>query len=160
MLIGLRDEDDILFADVRRLNADGTPDPTFNTNSGNTIGSLSSQSTCRRKNFEPAVLLPRSMMNCVCVCVKLNTDGSLDTAFNPAVSVAGIVFAIKRQADGKILIGGNFRYVNGVNRRNIARLNADGLRSIIHSLSAIILEVTYMPSKFSPTVKSFSSGFL
>ena len=40
--------------------------------------------------------------------------------------VQGSVFAIARQADGKMLIGGSFNYVNGIARNNLARLNPDG----------------------------------
>ena len=57
---------------------------------------------------------------------KLNADGSVDNTFNPSVSVAGAVYAIKRQPDGKIVIGGDFDFVNGVRRGGIARLNPDG----------------------------------
>jgi hypothetical protein len=38
----------------------------------------------------------------------------------------GSVEAIAVQADGKVVIGGDFTLVNGVRRDNIARLNADG----------------------------------
>ena len=39
---------------------------------------------------------------------------------------AGRVQAMARQSDGKIIIGGQFNLVNGIPRKNIARLNADG----------------------------------
>ena len=45
---------------------------------------------------------------------------------NLPVQTNGEVYAVARQADGKILIGGYFQYVNGVLRNNIARLNVDG----------------------------------
>jgi uncharacterized delta-60 repeat protein len=57
---------------------------------------------------------------------RLNADGSNDAAFNPSISSVGLVRAIKRQPDGRILIAGMFQTVNGVRRTNIARLNADG----------------------------------
>ena len=61
---------------------------------------------------------------------RLNQNGSLDTAFpNPAVgpdSPNTNVYAIARQADGKLLIGGFFSSVAGQLRNNLARLNADG----------------------------------
>ena len=61
---------------------------------------------------------------------RLNTDGSIDTTFNPDAS--NTVFAIVPQSDGKILIGGAFTTLqpNGATlttaRQGIARLNADG----------------------------------
>jgi len=56
---------------------------------------------------------------------RLNPDGTLDTTFNPNVSSPGSsVFAIALQADGKILVGGNFTRIGGQPRFNIARLDA------------------------------------
>ena len=49
----------------------------------------------------------------------MDTDG-----FNPDVN--GRIFALAVQADGKVLIGGNFTQINGTGRNFIARLNADG----------------------------------
>src|ERR1043166_4151545 len=61
---------------------------------------------------------------------RLNTDGSLDTAFNPSFEFSKANTAHIFQAvvlmDGKILISGGFTKVNGVARANFARLNADG----------------------------------
>jgi uncharacterized delta-60 repeat protein len=53
---------------------------------------------------------------------RLNTDGTLDTAFNPNAS--GGVYSIAVQADGKILAGGGFQAIGGQLRNNIARLDA------------------------------------
>src|SRR6266478_5444400 len=44
--------------------------------------------------------------------------------FNP--NADGPIHAIAIQADGKILIGGDFTSAGGVNRLSIARLNSDG----------------------------------
>jgi uncharacterized delta-60 repeat protein len=55
---------------------------------------------------------------------RLNTNGSVDSTFNPDVD--GSVLAIAVQPDHKILIGGAFTGVNGIARHRIARLNADG----------------------------------
>src|SRR2546430_2444793 len=54
---------------------------------------------------------------------RLNPDGTLDAAFNPNAN--SIVRAIAVQADGKILVGGNFAGANsigGQTRNSIARL--------------------------------------
>jgi len=55
----------------------------------------------------------------------LNADGSLDTDFNPSVG-GHHVSTSAVQADGKIIIGGDFTTVNGTSRNRIARLNTDG----------------------------------
>ncbi|HEY0606256.1 MAG TPA: cohesin domain-containing protein, partial [Herpetosiphonaceae bacterium] len=63
---------------------------------------------------------------------RLNIDGTLDPSF-ATVSISPAYVgnnqtpaALALQADGKLLIGGNFNQVNGVSRRSLARLNADG----------------------------------
>ena len=56
--------------------------------------------------------------------VRLNSDYSIDTAFNAAIN--GTILTIAVQPNGKILIGGSFTKVNGAARNRIARLNADG----------------------------------
>jgi uncharacterized delta-60 repeat protein len=57
---------------------------------------------------------------------RLNSDGTLDTSFNPGTGPNGTVFAVAVQGDSKVLLGGDFTAVNGVGRTNIARLNTDG----------------------------------
>jgi uncharacterized delta-60 repeat protein len=57
---------------------------------------------------------------------RLNTNGTLDTTFNPGAGANNAVNAIAIQSDGKIIIGGDFTEYNGVARNHIARLNTDG----------------------------------
>lgn len=56
--------------------------------------------------------------------VRFNTDGTLDTSFNPSPNGAVGVIAI--ESSGTILIGGSFTTVGGVTRNHLARLNPDG----------------------------------
>lgn len=55
---------------------------------------------------------------------KVGEDGVVDSTFNPAPSSS--VHSLALQADGKILVGGNFTTIGGGNSSRIARLNADG----------------------------------
>jgi uncharacterized delta-60 repeat protein len=60
---------------------------------------------------------------------RLYPDGSLDPAFDPGEGIGPgdvEIQAIAVQADGRVLIGGNFWQVNGVPRSSLARLNVDG----------------------------------
>ncbi|EKE67204.1 delta-60 repeat domain-containing protein, partial [Oceanibaculum indicum] len=57
---------------------------------------------------------------------RLNTDGSLDTSFNPGSGADDNIYALVLQPDGKIMIGGNFTSYDGTARNRIARLNANG----------------------------------
>jgi len=55
---------------------------------------------------------------------RLNSDGTVDTSFNPGAD--GDVWSLALQADGKILVGGYFTTLGGQTRNYIGRLNADG----------------------------------
>jgi uncharacterized delta-60 repeat protein len=59
---------------------------------------------------------------------RLNPDGSLDNTFNASFGVDPVSFAygMALQADGRIVVGGEFTDINGQPRNNIARLNTDG----------------------------------
>ncbi len=59
---------------------------------------------------------------------RLNLDGSRDTGFTSGTGFNGSPGIIKQQADGKILVGGNFSSYNGVTQSCITRLNIDGSR--------------------------------
>src|SRR5687767_4869448 len=53
---------------------------------------------------------------------RLNPDGTLDTAFDPNAN--DTVLAIALQADGKILVAGDFTTIAGQSRNRVARLDA------------------------------------
>ncbi len=55
---------------------------------------------------------------------RLNTDGTVDLAFNANTGVTTRKVAV--QADGKLMIGGDFTSVNGFPSGRVARLNSDG----------------------------------
>ncbi|MEG4494677.1 DUF4347 domain-containing protein, partial [Microcoleus sp. D3_18_C4] len=57
---------------------------------------------------------------------RLNSDGSVDTAFNPSSGMDNSVEAIAIDSSGKLYAGGFFTNVNGTFRNQIARMNADG----------------------------------
>lgn len=57
---------------------------------------------------------------------RLNADGTLDLDFDPGGIFGGDVVSLAVQADGKILVAGNFATVAGQTRIGIARLQANG----------------------------------
>lgn len=59
---------------------------------------------------------------------RLNADGSLDASFNISLTGSGTpgVECFALQADGAVLVGGNFMAVNGVSRIAIFRLTSTG----------------------------------
>jgi hypothetical protein len=58
--------------------------------------------------------------------VRLQPNGGLDTSFNIGSGFNGDVYSIAIQADGKIVVGGDFTQFDGQSRNLIARLNTDG----------------------------------
>jgi uncharacterized delta-60 repeat protein len=74
---------------------------------------------------------------------RLNTDGSLDTTFNPGLGADNRVSEIVLQPDGKILIAGRFLNYNGTQRFRVARLLASGaLDTTFDPLAGADLDVT------------------
>ncbi len=59
--------------------------------------------------------------------LRLNSDGSIDPSFGPTVvGTDSIIFQIRLQADGKILVAGLFNKVAGEDRSGLVRLLSDG----------------------------------
>ena len=58
---------------------------------------------------------------------RLNTDGSVDSSFNPGTSVDFGINSVAIQTDGKIILGGGFTQYQGTSRNGITRINANGL---------------------------------
>lgn len=110
---------------IVRLNADGTIDSTFNVWNG-ADGSIYSSivqpdgKIILAGNFSQVGNYSKKRV------VRLNTDGTVDLSFNNGTGPNGTVLSSVLQADGKIIIGGNFTTFNGVSSQRIARLNSDG----------------------------------
>jgi len=109
---------------IGRLNADGTVDTTFNPGvdgDSPSVYSLALQADGKilvGGGFTSLAGLTRNYIG------RLNTNGTLDTAFNP--NPDWVVFSLAVQTDGKILVGGEFETLGGQARANIGRLNATG----------------------------------
>lgn len=101
----------------------GTPDPLFNT--GSPINSLSDIAL---QSDGKIVVVGHSVRHrdIATHITRLNTDGSVDTLFNPEEGTDRAIYEVAVQEDGKILIGGFFTSFNGTSRRAIARLHSDG----------------------------------
>ena len=108
-----------------RLNADGSLDTGFQTGSGlnGAPYRVALQPDGKILAGGTFTLVNGISRNHI---ARLNTDGSLDTGFNPGTGTDDHVKAIVIQPDHKILIGGNFQAVNGIPRKHLARLNPDG----------------------------------
>jgi uncharacterized delta-60 repeat protein len=116
---------------IARLNADGSLDPSFLSGAVFPDGNGNSIIQCVALQKDAQILIAGCFSSVNGVernnIARLNGDGSLDSTFNASLGpIGGGGGPIAIQSDGKILIAGNFSSVNGVERHNIARLNADG----------------------------------
>lgn len=120
---------------IARLNADGNLDATFlatGAGANGTIQSFAVQTDGKiviGGNFTTYNGFTRTNI------ARLNVDGSLDATFVVGTGTNLDIAKVSLQADGKIVIGGNFTSYNGVVRNRLARLNVDG------SLDATFLAV-------------------
>ena len=108
---------------IARLNSTGTFDSCLNSGADDTVFALALQtngSILVGGNFFSIGGETRRGI------ARLNPDGTVDS-FDPDTGGVGGVSAIAVQpADDKILVGGNFAFIGGQDRLNIARLNTDG----------------------------------
>src|SRR5207245_219552 len=80
-------------------------------------------------------------------------SGMLDTnTFNPGTGVDIAVYSIAIQANGQILIGGDFASYNDVERIAVARLNANGSRDDSYNPGAALSGS--FPSVYSVALQS------
>ncbi|TVR55715.1 MAG: hypothetical protein EA425_00470 [Puniceicoccaceae bacterium] len=110
---------------IARLNPDGSLDPAFNPGTGangvvNTIALLPDGKTLLGGDFTSFGGTARHRI------ARLNPDGSLDPSFDPGGGADATVNAIALQADGRILLGGDFTSFDGEDRPRIVRLHPDG----------------------------------
>jgi uncharacterized delta-60 repeat protein len=114
---------------LRRLRTDGSADPDFNQGNGvavnDMIWDLAIQPDGRVVlvgNFTTVRGVTRPRV------ARLNANGSIDGTFNPGSGFApGDVYSLVIQADGRIVVGGNFTSYNGASRSYLARLNTNGV---------------------------------
>ena len=112
---------------IARLNANGSLDESFNPGTGanGAVRSIALQSDGKvliAGEFTQVNGVERNNL------ARLNSDGSLDTSFNPGSGADGILWsvAVVESPARKIYIGGEFMEFNGIFRGNVARLNENG----------------------------------
>jgi uncharacterized delta-60 repeat protein len=110
---------------VARLYADGSLDASFNPGDGpdGSVEDLALQPDGKVLVGGYFTQVDGVVRNHV---ARLNTDGSLDTSFDPGTGTNDPIEAVALQPDGKVLIGGRFTQVNDFTVNRIARLNENG----------------------------------
>lgn len=110
---------------IARLNPDGSTDNSFDVGYG-------ISSSVRALALQPDGKLivggSYTFVNGVSAqsLARLKVDGSVDTSFSEASIFIGSVESIHILPNNKILVGGGFTKINGVDHGGIARLNANG----------------------------------
>ncbi|WP_395074690.1 T9SS type A sorting domain-containing protein [Flavobacterium sp.] len=127
---------------IARLNTDGTLDTTFNTGTATNNGIFSMGLQTDGKiliggffTFYNGIASNR--------IARLNTDGSLDSSFNVGTGPNSSIRAIVIQADGKVIIGGEFTSFNGIGVNRIARLNTDGILDTTFNVGTGLNNIVY-----------------
>jgi uncharacterized repeat protein (TIGR01451 family)/uncharacterized delta-60 repeat protein len=82
--------------------------------------------TLTLSNATPAGTLGSPSVAALTIIENSGPPGSLDTTEDPSMGFNGPVYALSLQADGKLLVGGDFTMASGIGRQRIARLNTDG----------------------------------
>lgn len=111
---------------IARLLHTGSIDPSFNV-SGSGADGLIKNAIVQPDN---KIIIAGNFLNYNGVLVnritRILSDGAIDVSFNTGLGFNSQIYGIALQADGKIIVGGNFTKCNGVSINRIARLFSDG----------------------------------
>lgn len=107
-----------------RLLSDGSVDPAFDVGNAVEAGAAGPLYSLLAQPEGKIISGPVIVDGETIYLARFNADGSVDTTFE--CDIDATVSAMVLQNDGRILVGGHFKNVNGVPRRCIARLNPDG----------------------------------
>jgi uncharacterized delta-60 repeat protein len=110
---------------VARLLPDGSLDPTFDPGSGADLAVLDIKVLGNGKVIIAGFFTTfnGTTRNRI---ARLNPDGALDSTFDPGIGADQQVQKIIPMPDGRLMISGGFTSFNGVVRRAVARLLANG----------------------------------
>jgi uncharacterized delta-60 repeat protein len=113
---------------VARLNIDGSLDGSFDPGAG--VTGINSSVFALALQGDGRVILGGVFSSVGGVArggvARLLADGALDSSFDPGTGANGDVVALAVQADGRVLLGGNFTSIDGSARNRLARLNTNG----------------------------------
>ncbi len=110
---------------LARLNADGSLDASFGASASPNGAVLDFTRLADGRylvvgGFSTYGGLPRRRI------ARLQTNGAVDTSFDPGAGADGTVASMDLLSDGRIVIGGGFNSFGGVARHRVARLLPDG----------------------------------
>ncbi|WP_165371403.1 hypothetical protein [Pseudolysobacter antarcticus] len=114
---------------VARLNSDGTQDNSFTVTTG-VLGPDQQSLTGLAVQPDGRILIAGDFISYAgqprLRAARLLSNGAFDSSFDPGTLLSDNVNAMALQADGRVIVGGNFGSTSGSTRDLLARLNADG----------------------------------
>ncbi|MBL7877887.1 MAG: IPT/TIG domain-containing protein [Cyclobacteriaceae bacterium] len=143
---------------LARVNSDGSLDTSFNTGSGlnSTVVTIATQTDNKiviGGGFTSYGGITSNRL------ARVNSDGSLDTSFDPGSGPNSVIYCTILQSDGKIIIGGSFTSYNGVIKNYIARVYSPSLVAeptaqptnlLLGSVTSTSMSVMYTAATGSP----------
>ncbi len=141
-------------SNLGRLHPNGSLDTTFNPGVNGAVWSVAVQADGKIVVGGSFTTLGGQLRSWI---GRLNPNGSVDTTFNPEVSGGGSnfpgVFALAVQADGKIIVGGDFTTLGGQPRSNLGRFSSSTAALQDLQVNATGTTVTWRRSGSSPEVQ-------
>jgi uncharacterized delta-60 repeat protein len=113
------------FNRIVRINSDASVDETFNIGTGFDDAVYDVEPQSDNKILVGGFFDSYSGVSFGKI-VRLNVDGSIDNTFIAGTGFNNVIFTIKVQSDGKILVGGGYTEYNGNSHPYLIRLNSDG----------------------------------
>ena len=111
---------------IVRLNADGTIDNSFNVGTGADYFISNINYNDITKKYTVVGLFKNFSGKPVASMLLLNYDGSIDETFKAKIFTGGFPSYAKQLKDGLVVIGGDFKTYDNVNRQGFCILNTKG----------------------------------
>ena len=152
---------------IARLNTDGSLDTAYDPNANTTVRALALQSDGKLIlggdfiTLQPNGATSNTARNYI---ARLNTDGTLDTAYNPTAN--GAVYSLVHQSDAKLVVGGAFTAFQpgatgtATTRNFMARLNADGTLDTVFNPTpnGAVYAIALQPADGKPIIGGVFTG--
>ena len=136
---------------LARLNADGNLDPTFDPGLGadyyiHAAALQPDGSIVVGGQFTQFDGVPRQYS------ARVMPNGTLDNSFDPGTGASAVIWSVRHQHNGGILIGGDFISYNGTGRNRIARINGTARAGI-----KLLLEGPYNGGTMNDALRTLPS---
>ncbi|MFY8034158.1 MAG: T9SS type A sorting domain-containing protein [Flexibacteraceae bacterium] len=118
---------------LARLNSDGSRDTTFRSSF-----STSSGISCITVQNDGKILVGGTFSfssngNQYVSLIRLNSNGRIDSSFNPGLGINSVIGSVVSLPTNKILVSGDVWFTNNSQRSNVFRLNQNGTIDITYN---------------------------